>query len=79
MRVFLRRTKKIIPISVMLNSRNISFQVASLMIFKEIEANYHFFRKLTSLNVTVKFSAKSYLEALFLLRSEKIYIKILQK
>jgi large subunit ribosomal protein L5 len=54
------------------NTKHFSFLISNLMFFKEFEVNYHFFRRLGSLNVVVNTTALTREEFIFLLRFYKI-------
>ena len=57
------------------NKKNLSFQIKNLMFFKEIETNYHFFKKLNCLNVTINMTSLTREEGIFLLMSYGINLK----
>lgn len=56
------------------NGGHFSFLIKNLMVFKEIESNYHFFRKLNSLNIVVNTTCVSREELVFLIRCYNVKI-----
>ena len=64
--IFMSKIQKYVSYA-RVNVGSCAFQVDNLMLFKEIEVNYHFFRKLDSLSVVINSSARTYPETLILL------------
>jgi large subunit ribosomal protein L5 len=56
------------------NGGHFSFLIKNLMVFKEIESNYHFFRKLNSLSIVVNTTCVSREELVFLIRCYNVKI-----
>lgn len=56
------------------NGGHFSLLIKNLMVFKEIESNYHFFRKLNSLNIVVNTTCISREELVFLIRCYNVKI-----
>jgi len=76
---FMQKLTKVKPLLKKFNSGNFSFLITNLMVFKEIESNYHFFRRLTSLNIVVNTTAVTRTELVFLIKSYNMKVSILQK
>lgn len=58
-----------------IGKNSLSFQVKNIMVFKEMEENYHFFRKLNSLNINITSTSLTKEEFIFLL----IFYKLIKK
>jgi len=71
---FILKLIRIKPEVKKLNGGHFSFLIKNLMVFKEIESNYHFFRKLNSLNIVVNTTCVSREELLFLIRCYNVKI-----
>lgn len=65
---FMQKLIKVNPTVKKFNGGHFSFFIKNLMVFKEIESNYHFFRKLNSLNIVVNTTCKTREELLFLVK-----------
>ena len=72
---FLLKLRKNLYVLSKLHTKCLSFQIKNLMFFKEVEVNYHFFRKLTPLNVNITTTTRTNAELVFLLRSYGLKIQ----
>ena len=76
---FILKLIKIKPVVKKCNGGHFSFLIKNLMVFKEIESNYHFFRRLNSLNIVINTTCVTREELVFLIRFYNIKVSILQK
>lgn len=57
------------------NFKTLSFKIENVMIFKELEQNYKFFKNLSNLHIVLITNSNTFKEFLFLLKSFKIFIQ----
>lgn len=83
MNIFLFKIlNKILTNSVLKNNRinNLfSIKINNILIFKELEQNYQFFKNLSSLNINIKTTDCTFKEFVFLINSYKFLYKIKSK
>ena len=69
---FLKIIKNMSVLKVGVNmNKNVSFQIKNLMLLKELEINYHFFRRLPPLNIVINTTSSSKEELIFMLKFYK--------